>query len=276
MFHNRKRLLILIPTAIVFAALIVGGMYFKWPDLLDYYKTWLPVTVTEVETTLPPVITGDEFSRAMADELGKVPESESARRAFNTLARFWNAPPLIESSIANPSDGMDRAALDRKLQRYRFFGNLGALVRLDHPAALELTLPGIGGKRFISLVGIDNEQLLVDPPIAERTSFSFSEIEKYWSGEGFLLWKDPLNLLPNISSEANKDLIKKLQGLLKEAGFYSRPLTGVYDGDTRSAVQAFQSSRGIEADGIVGGQTLMLLYRSINRFEVPTLTAGQK
>ena len=123
---------------------------------------------------------------------------------------------------------------------------------------------------------MDNEQLLVDPPIAGRTSFSFSEIEKHWSGEGFLLWKDPLNLLPNISSEATKDPIKKLQGLLKETGTYNGPLTGVYDGDTRSAVQAFQSSRGIEADGIVGGQTLMLLYRSINRFEVPTLTVGQK
>ena len=276
MFHKRKQPLILIPTAIVLAALIGGGMYFKWYDLLDYSKTWHPVTVTEVETTLPPVITGEELFRAMADELGKVPESESARRAFNTLARFWNAPPPPEGSIVNLSDGMDRAALDRNLQRYRFFGNLGALLRLDHPAALELTLPGIGGKRFISLVGMDNEQLLVDPPIAGRTSFSFGEIEKHWSGEGFLLWKDPLNLLPNISSEANKDPIKKLQGLLKETGTYNRPLTGVYDGDTRSAVKAFQSSRGIEADGIVGGQTLMLVYRSINRFEVPTLTAGQK
>ena len=275
-FHKRKRPLILIPTAIVLTALIAGGIYFKWPDLLDYYKTWLPVTVTEVKTTPLAVITGEDLFRAMADELGKVPESESARRAFNTLARFWNAPPLPESSIVNPSDGMDRAALDRKLLRYRFWGNLGALLRLDHPAALELTLPGIGGKRFISLVGMDNEQLLVDPPMAGRTSFSFSEIEKHWSGEGSLLWKDPLNLLPNSSSEANKDLIKKLQGLLKEAGFYSRPLTGVYDGDTRSAVKAFQSSRGIEADGIVGAQTLMLLYRSINRFEVPTLTAGEK
>jgi general secretion pathway protein A len=54
------------------------------------------------------------------------------------------------------------------------------------------------------------------------------------------------------------------------------PLTGVYDSDTLSAVKEFQSSKGIEQDGIVGGQTLMLLYHSINRFEVPRLTVGQK
>jgi murein L,D-transpeptidase YcbB/YkuD len=42
------------------------------------------------------------------------------------------------------------------------------------------------------------------------------------------------------------------------------------------AVKEFQSSKGIEQDGIVGGQTLMLLYRSIDRFGVPRLTMGRK
>jgi general secretion pathway protein A len=276
MFHNRKRLLILIPTSIMLAAFVAGVIFFKWHDFLDYFKASQPVAATEEQTREPPVITGEELFRTMADELGKVPESESARRAFNTLAGFWNVPPIPENSTLNPSDGIDRAALDRKLQLYIFFGNLGALLRLDYPAALELILPGIEGKRFISVVGMDNEQLLVDPPIAGRKSFSFTEIEKHWSGEGFLLWKDFLNLLPNILPGAKEDPIKTLQGLLKEAGPYNRPLTGIYDGDTRSAVKEFQSSRRIDADGIVGGQTLMLLYQSINRFDVPTLTAGRK
>jgi peptidoglycan hydrolase-like protein with peptidoglycan-binding domain len=65
--------------------------------------------------------------------------------------------------------------------------------------------------------------------------------------------------------------------LLKEAGVYSGPPTGIYDSDTISAVKDFQSLKGIERDGIVGVKTLMLLYRSIDRFEVPRLTmAGQK
>ena len=107
-------------------------------------------------------------------------------------------------------------------------------------------------------------------------SLSFSELEKHWSGQGFLLWKDPLNLLTSISPGSKGDHIKRLQGLLKEAGAYSGPLTGVYDSDTISAVKEFQSSKGIEQDGIVGGQTLMVLYRSIDRFEVPRLTVGRK
>jgi general secretion pathway protein A len=176
----------------------------------------------------------------------------------------------------SPFNGMERAALDRGLRLYRFSGNLGALLRIDYPAVLELTLPGVPGKRFVSLVGIENEQLLVDPAISDRRSLSFLEIEKHWSGQGFLLWKDPLNLLTSMSPGAMGNDIKRLQTLLKEAGAYSRPLTGVYDRDTLLAIKEFQSSKGIEQDGIVGGQTLMLLYRSIDRFEVPRLTVGRK
>jgi general secretion pathway protein A len=171
---------------------------------------------------------------------------------------------------------MERAALDRKLRLYRFSGNLGALLRIDIPAALELTLPGISGKRFLSLVGQENEQLLVDPPIRERKSLAFSELEKHWSGQGFLLWKDPLNLLPRISQESKGKHIATLQGLLLEAGASRLPITGVYDAETLSAVKEFQGSKGIAQDGIVGVQTLMLLYVSIDRFATPRLKAEQK
>jgi len=85
-----------------------------------------------------------------------------------------------------------------------------------------------------------------------------------------------LNLLPNISVGSKGEHIKRLQGLLKEAGAYNKSLTGVYDTDTLSAIKQFQLSKGIEGDGIVGGQTLMVLYHSIDRFEVPRLIGGQK
>ena len=270
-----KKRLILIPTFVMLAALIAASVYFIRPDFINSYIA-PPIKETEEQTKKDPVITGAELARAMAAELGSVSEPESARRAFNTLAGFWNVPPVPESPNLNPFNGMASAALDRDLRLYRFSGNLGALLRIDYPAALELSLPGIPGKRFVSLVGMENEQLLIDPPIAGRRSFSFSEIEKYWSGQALFLWRDSLNLLKSASPGSKGDQIKQLQGLLKEAGAYNKPLTGVYNADTLSAVKEFQASTGIEQDGIVGGQTLMLLYRSIDRFQVPRLTAGRK
>jgi len=270
-----KKRLGLIPAFVMLAVLIAASVYFIRPDFINSYITPL-VKETEEQTKKGPVVAGAELSRAMAAELGSVPEPESARRAFNTLAGFWNVPPVPESSHLNSFNGMESAALDRDLRLYRFSGNLGALLRIDYPAALELTLPGIPGKRFVSLVSIEDEQLLIDPPIAGRRSLSFSEVEKYWSGRALFLWKDSLNLLKSVSPGSRGDRVKLLQGLLNEVGAYNKSLTGVYNADTLSAIKGFQASRGIEQDGIVGGQTLMLLYRSIDRFQVPKLTAGRK
>lgn len=91
--YSRKRRLILIPTFGLLAVLFAAGIYFKWYDFIDPFDASQPVKATEEQTKKDPVITGGELSRAMAIELGKVTESESARMAFNTLAGFWNVPP---------------------------------------------------------------------------------------------------------------------------------------------------------------------------------------
>jgi len=277
--HVWRRGLILISTFVVLVALAAGAIYFVRPDLIERFIVSQPIEATVEQRPKETVITGAELFHSMATELGEVPEEESARRAFNTLAEFWNVSPVPEGDRMAQLNEMERAAQDRKLRLYRFSGNLGALLRIDCPAALELNMPGMPGKRFISLVGMENEQLLVAPTLASRKSLAFSEIERHWSGRGFLLWKDPLNLLMNgspILPGAKGAHIKQLQGLLKEAGIYSKAVTGVFDGETLSAVKAFQLSKGIEEDGIVGGQTLMILYRSIDRFKVPKLVAGVK
>jgi peptidoglycan hydrolase-like protein with peptidoglycan-binding domain len=76
--------------------------------------------------------------------------------------------------------------------------------------------------------------------------------------------------------EAAGKQIKRLQSLLKEAGVYKGPYTGAYDGKTLSAVKKFQSSQGIKQDGIVGAHTLILLYRSSDRFEAPRLVMADR
>jgi len=274
--YGWKRRLILIPTAAVLIVFFAGVIYLNWYDLIDRFTPSKRIEAIEDLTEKNSVLTGEKLSQVMAVELGQVIESESARRAFNTLASVWKVPLVPENSNFSHSGGMERSALNRELRLYRFSGNLGTLLRLDYPAVLELAFPNIPGKRFISLVGTIDNQVLVAPPIGGKKTFSFTELEKHWSGQGFLLWKDHLNLLRSIPPGSKGDHIKQLQSLLREAGAYSKLLTGVYDSDTLSAVKEFQSSKGIQDDGIVGGQTLMFLYGSINRFEVPRLTVGPK
>jgi general secretion pathway protein A len=276
-YPTRKRRLLWVPTIVVLAALVAVGINSKWVrNFIDPFKPSYRIQTTEKRAEGVSVITGEELSRAMAGELGQVSESESARYAFGALAASWNVPPILESGDLNQLSKMEHGGLGRELRLYRFFGNLGALIRIGYPAVLELAMPGVSGKRFVLLVGIENEKLLVDPPIAGRKSLSFGELEKYWSGYGHLLWKDSLNFPTRMSPGAKGDYIKRLQDLLRETGTYRGPSTGIYDKDTLLAVKEFQSSRGIDQDGIVGAQTLLLLYHSVGRFELPRLTGESK
>jgi general secretion pathway protein A len=275
--HARKRHLILIPALALFAALFTVGLFYTWDDFAHRFNASQNVGARENQSKEAEVATGEDFSRAMAAEVGNVPEPESNRQAFNRLAGYWNAAPVSESIYFDDFNKMERAARDRGLRIYSFSGNLGSLLRINYPAVLELTLPGTSGKRFLSLVRMENGQFLVEPQISGRRFLSPSEIEKHWSGQGYLLWKDHLNLLTRMPRKAEGEQIKRLQDLLREAGAYSSPLTGVYDNNTVSAIKKFQAAKGIEQDGIVGPQTIILLYRSSDRFEAPRLAvAGQQ
>jgi peptidoglycan hydrolase-like protein with peptidoglycan-binding domain len=90
-------------------------------------------------------------------------------------------------------------------------------------------------------------------------------------GHSYLLWRNADNLPAIRAIGTSGEQVKRLQGLLKEAGTYNGPLTSVFDKDTREAVRTFQLREGIPTDGIAGSQTLFLLYRAVDRFAVPRL-----
>ncbi len=53
--------------------------------------------------------------------------------------------------------------------------------------------------------------------------------------------------------------VRRIQKKLKELGFYSGSVDGIYGTATKNAVTAFQRSCGIKADGIAGPTTLLYL-----------------
>ncbi len=273
---NRRWRLALIPGLIALGIIfgVVGSS--NWHQILSRFYSSVPSLPKEEQIKQTPPLTEENLSRALASELGRMSESESARKAFNNLAGLWNVAPVPEGVDLKGLNALDRAARERNLHLHRFSGNLGALLRIGYPAMLELSLQPMSEKRFLSLTGVQNGELFIAPSIAGRNSVSFSDLERHWSGQSFILWKDPLNLAASLSSGSRGEPVKRLQALLKEIGSLSGPARGVYDSATAAAVREFQSSKGIESDGIVGDQTLMLLYRLSDHFEVPRLTGGRK
>lgn len=61
---------------------------------------------------------------------------------------------------------------------------------------------------------------------------------------------------------------KAVQQKLKELGYYTGSVDGVYGQGTRSAVIAFQKANGLTADGIVGANTAKALGITLNTQQV--------
>ena len=214
--------------------------------------------------SLPPLSGAD-----LARFLGAVPEEENTLAAFNVMAGIWHVSPATRGALR--PDLLEQLARERGLELLRFSGNLGTLLRFDAPAILELTIPGVSGRRYLALTGYRDGRCTVAPPLAGRTTLSGAELDGIWSGRAFLPWKNHLGLSPGSRIGAEGSAVVRLQELLAGAGFYRGPASGVFDEPTRDALRSFQSSRGVKADGSPGRQTLFLLYRAGTAFKNPSL-----
>jgi hypothetical protein len=115
-----------------------------------------------------------------------------------------------------------------------------------HQEAFAHLLYGITNRTgFLALLARGEESFLVDPPIGGRKSLTLGEVEKYSSGQAFLLRKDALKLSTWIGPGSRGSHGRRLQSLLQEAGPPGAPSNGVYDRETLAAAKEFQLAKGI-------------------------------
>jgi len=214
-------------------------------------------TATGTQTAESPVV--------LAEYVARTGETESAVNAFNAIANLWNVEPVS----LQPPVRLEEAAAQRGLKLTRFSGSLGYLVRIGYPAILEFRIPGVEGKRYVALTGVEGEKLLVAPPLGGRNSLSSAELDTLWSGIAFVPWKNFYNIPSTLELAAKKMDASSLQQLLHDARLLD--LTGkVSDRDMAAAIKKFQAASGLMPDGKAGAQTLLLLYRAAGK-SVPTL-----
>ena len=84
--------------------------------------------------------------------------------------------------------------------------------------------------------------------------------------------QNPPETIRKLSENSKGEDVYWLQMRLKELGFYTGTVTGVYRGGTASAVKAYQKSVGLSADGVAGSATLGRLYGDAKATPEPTAT----
>ena len=262
---GRMRSLLFAGLTLLVMAVLGAGMY-----TLNQART--PKTAAKlVPTAAPaPLVAPIALSvPSLSREMTTVKEKDNALAVFNVIAGIWRVSP---AGWASPQPDLPEVlARERGLDIFRFAGNLGALLRFDSPAILELALPGVTGKRYLALTGSKNGRYTIAPPLAGQTTLSGAELDSIWSGRAYLPWKNHLDITPGIKPGARGRAVSRLQELLQGAGYYRGKVTGIFDQPTLDAVRSFQNAKGVDPDGAIGRQTLFLLYRTGKTFTNPAL-----
>jgi general secretion pathway protein A len=151
-------------------------------------------------------------------------------------------------------------------------GNWNRLRRYDLPAILDLMAPG-GERRRVTLVALadDNATLALG---GREYTFPLSEVERFWDGPFIVLWKvPPLEshlITPGMRGKDVEWLRRKLDEIEGKSPKGAR--SDLYDQELKQRVLAFQGSRSLLADGLVGEETLAQLTLAAREPGTPSLS----
>jgi hypothetical protein len=187
--------------------------------------------------------------------------------------KAWQIPSVSHDLAKNT---LETALKQAGLDLFRYSGNLGSLARMGYPAILELT-PVNGQKRYLVFGGLTPDQALVATETGDLVEVSTAALEQVWTGKAIIPWKNVLRLgvpVPYLKDSTERTMLAHLlssAGLLK-----SDPQSAITETTVRDAVKTFQNQHGIEALGVAGGQTLLLLYRQSGEFRLPSMKKSEK
>jgi general secretion pathway protein A len=239
-----------------------------------------------------PTAAGDATAAAPAGSVDPAPAAADA--TVDAAAQAPPAPALDELLVQNANDTTTEAALSKLFARWNLAyaansgrgcdqataqgleclfqkGSWAQLRTLNRPAILTLT-DDLGSTHQVLLVGLDDEAATIELG-GSALAVPIAAISRYWFGDFLLLWRPPLavvkSLVPGMRGAEVKWLRENLrvaQGLPQAA-----PGTDVYDEELTRLVQDFQRQHRLNADGVAGVQTQIVLDTVLNPTGSPTL-----
>ena len=186
--------------------------------------------------------------------------------AIDSLFLRWNiAPEFLPGNTA--CEKAESANLGCVVEK----GNFTNLISYDRPAVLELIV-GDSERHQILLTSLseDKAEILID---GESHGIAQQDLLKHWNGEYLLLWRLPPNgkkiLRPGDRGSSIVWLSRHINHALGEP--LATVPTHIYSDSLRQQVIEFQTSSGLDADGLAGPETLIKLATVMHDADTPTL-----
>jgi general secretion pathway protein A len=143
----------------------------------------------------------------------------------------------------------------------------------DRPALLVLVDPD-GRTGYAVLGELDTDQATLDRAEGQ-VRVSLVQLDPLWSGDYLMVWQPPPTGTVVIGPGAPRQAVRWLRKLLSEVpglGFEDKG-PGGYTAAVEDAVRRFQTSAGLDVDGIAGPRTLIRLHNAVDMPGPPRLKA---
>jgi general secretion pathway protein A len=211
----------------------------------------------------------DEAAAIPLESLLAEADSSWYRAAWTGLFALWSVelPPEVTQDFCD-------YALEYGLLCSQGQGNWNTVRRFDRPAILNLVAPG-GQRVPVLLRHMDGNEVELQVGNAPYRTV-IRQVEPFWYGEYTLILQAPpggqLYLKagdrgPDVAwLREQLEVVQGVKVLSPDAQLFDYPL--------QKQVLEFQRSRGLQADGVVGKNTLIHLNTSAGREGVPLLSAA--
>lgn len=289
--RSRERGLVFMTSLLLAAVFFFIFYHFMRPDLpalstpgrvensgSGQMKTFVIPTQERIEKTASePNITKPDSIPKPADGLAgfirRLDERSSRQAALKATLELWGTEAIIRQhleDIENDKDFFRIAASQNGFSSLPIQNDLELVKKLDKPAILECYLPGDPAPRYVVVKAIDGNRLTLEAGVAKASvEAEISDLKSYWTGSGYIPWKNFLGLAATPPFRLSQDSVLTLKMVLQEIGFNDIQINASYDREIWEAIKRFQERHGLKTDGIVGPLTQIVLYNEIKSSEIP-------
>jgi general secretion pathway protein A len=240
-----------------------GWLFFQDPKPRHWWPPWQenpPQTATTQAAGETPQTLDDVFYGEKVDT--------HKQNAFQSLLKHWGLayPAMSGMNVCEwaPNVGY-RCYSDR--------GNWTTLKHLNRPAVLEL-IDSRGRRHYAAAMQIKDQEVILDFG-DNRLSLSRNDLDPFWFGDFTLVWKPPPIKSAILKKGDTGPDVRWLRAQLNRIEGLSDMSNGtekaVFDDILEMRVMNFQRSHAVEADGIVGEQTLIQLTKAERETPSPSL-----
>jgi general secretion pathway protein A len=237
----------------------------------------VPVPVKEVPSTEakspPPPLRRLPSGTELRDLLNEMSPKFSRTAALKAALGLWHDEPELSPLLQEVKDDaafFNLGAKQNGLLVQKIEGDMNLLKRLNHPAILEFKTSDGLGSRYLTLAKMDSWGVLFRGPGEEDViEVDPERLMPYWSRVAYVMWKDFLGSPGVIASNSPGESVVALKLFMHDVGYRDIEMNLAYDLKTLETVKEIQKAHGLQADGVVGPLTKMVLFNEKPSLRIP-------